>query len=153
MTNIKYFKKQVKYWSKRLNIPIHHIKTDKRMWYMCMAQWDNDVNTIYYQPKKFKYERSYFIMHMIFHELGHFKNYNFSSQYPYDQFTNKMIAENKAEIFALKCLKKYYPKYYKQFCSCIKNCISRRLREPDYLKHGEFYFYAFSQIPEYAEHL
>ncbi len=153
MSNIEYFKKQAFYWAKRLNIKLDDIKVEKHRWSMASANWSDNNHTLCYQPKKLKYERKYFIMHIIFHELGHFKNYNFSSQYPYDRFTNKMITENKAETFALKCLKKYYPKYYKQFCSCIKNCISKRLREPDYIKHGEYYFYAFSQISEYQRYL
>lgn len=153
MNNTDYFKKQAFYWAKRLNIKLDDITTDSKMWYICSADWTEDKNSLCYQPKKLKYERKYFIMHIIFHELGHFKDKNFSSQYPYDLFTNKMICEYKAESFALKCLKKYCPEYYKQFCSCIKNCMSRRLRESDYLKYGAYYFYAFSQIPEYAEHL
>lgn len=154
MTNIQYFKKEVKYWAKRLNIRLDDVKMNKRMWYMAMASWGHNNNHIvYYQPRYFNHERKFYIMRLIFHELGHFKNKNFSSQYPYDKFTNQMIAEYKAEIFALKCLKKYYPEYYRAFCRYIKRSGLKRIMETDYMRHGRYYFLAFSQIKEYATHL
>lgn len=151
--NIKFLEKELFYWAKKLNIRLNNIMPDKRMWFMAMAEKYNGNNTIYYNPKYFKYEKKYFIIHLIFHELGHFKNDNFSINYCYDEYINKIISEYKAEKFALKYMKKYYFKYYKQFCNWIKIRGAKRIRECDYLRNGKFYFYAFSQIPEWEKYL
>lgn len=58
MANIKYFKKQVKYWAKRLNIRLDDVKMNKKMWFMAMASWKNNNNyVVYYQPRYFNHER------------------------------------------------------------------------------------------------
>jgi len=47
--NIKYFLKQAKYWSEKLNIPLIEIKKDNRMWYYMRAlQYDDKYNILCY---------------------------------------------------------------------------------------------------------
>ena len=147
MTNIQYFEKQAKYWAKRLRIGNITLKP-KRMW--AFAQVLHKEKIFYYNPIHVKhYDRST-LMEVIFHELGHFKNYNFSSQYPYDNNINIQICEYIAQKRALYWLKKYYPKYYKFMLKKAKSYIEHCLTYP---KNRSYYFEAFSQIPEYAKEI
>ena len=137
MTNEQYFIEQCFYWAKKLKIKLHHVRPFYfKVWSYAQAQRGYDgINTIFYNIKNLKYDRKYFIHHVIFHELGHFKNDNFSNDYRYDKFTNKIIAEYIAETFALKCLKKYYKKDYNKFCKYIREYYFKRLLDKDYIKN------------------
>ncbi len=147
MNNIQYFEKQAKYWAKRLRIGNIIVKP-KKMW--AFAKVFQSSKTFFYNPKHVMDHNRYTLMEVIFHELGHLKNHNFSSQYSYDNNINKQISEYIAQRRAFYWLKKYYPKYYRSMLKSAKSYIKYCLTYP---KNRSYYFEAFSQLPEYADHL
>jgi len=54
------------------------------------------------------------IIHTVFHELGHIKT----------KGKTRIEKEYKAEKFALKAMKKYYPKYYKTALNYLKKACN-----------------------------
>ena len=83
--------------------------------------------------------------HIIFHELGHLKNY-----IPYTKSRKRKIkSEILAEKFALKMLKKYYPKMYKRQIKRLPSKL-RRIKST-WPKRMQFYYEAFGQIKEYQD--
>lgn len=148
--NEKFFINQAFYWSKKLGIRLDYVNSDFSGFFYAQAELtDKGYHILHYNQSMLRHDRKYHMMRIIFHELGHFKNHNFASFYPYDYFTNMMIAEHVAESFAFECLKKYYPKYYKQLCKYIVRSRAWKLRNEETIEKAEFYFHAFSQIPEW----
>lgn len=60
------------------------------------------------------------LLNIIFHEIGHLKFNN-----PYGTLKQRIKAENQAERFSIRCIKKYYPKHYKEVCKKGKEFLSK----------------------------
>lgn len=147
MTNIEYFKKQVKYWSKKFRLGNINICKDTSMWYSASVGFYDGEKYMYYNSKRIKRVSKARLLHLVFHELGHLKHPIWNEDHYYTGL-EKLIAEYLAEGQSMKWLKKYRPLYYKLALKRIPKKIKYMLSFP---KKYEYYFEAFSQIPEYAE--
>ncbi len=147
MSNIEYFKKQVKYWSKKFKLGDINIIPDPNMWFTAFVGLNDGVKDMWYNSNKLRRLNKHDLMRMVFHELGHFKHPFFNANHKYE-YWEYLSAEYTAEKQMFEWMKKYYPSYYK---SLVKTCPKKIKRMLAYPKKYRFYFEAFSQIPEYAE--
>jgi len=137
------------YWSKRLRIDKIRIKENNEMWYLFNTGQYKSGNYWLQVNYKFLLEGNYKkneLIFILFHELGHYKGNNFHKFYSkeYGAIMSEYIAESRA----WKWTKKYYPMEYKDYKNTkIKLWMQSVLKYP---KRYEYYFEAFSQIPEYA---
>jgi len=121
MNKIKYFYNQVDSICSRFKIkkPVY-IAGDKRLrgYVACMIELIHNQTkdrgyAIKYQPDKIVKLRKYEIIHVILHELGHFKTSG----------STLLRKEYNAEKFALKMINKHYSKYYKKVLKDLEYSI------------------------------
>ena len=138
----KYFVKHMIYWGNKFKVPLETILKDNKMWFSAEVRKYYGKNYCWYNSKQLACWGNR-LPHIIFHELGHFKNYIPSTKCE----KLKIKSEYLAEKFALKMLKKYYPKLYKQQ---LKR-LPKKLKEIKYewSKNKQYYYEAYKQIPEY----
>lgn len=138
----KYFVKHMTKWGIKFGVPLEEIARDNRMWFSARVKKYYGKHYCWYNSKHLaEWETN--MPHIIFHELGHLKNY-----IPYTKSIKKKVkSENIAEKFALQMLKKYYPKLYKKR---LKR-LPKKLKEikSDYPKEMQYYYDAFKTIKEY----
>lgn len=149
MSNIDYFKKQVKYWSKKFRLGNIEVLPYPQMWFSAQVGFHNNKKYMWYNSENIRGLSKARLLHLIFHELGHFKHPVWNDDHFYTHL-EKLTAEYLAENQSFKWLKKYRPLYYKQASERVHIKIKRMLKYP---KKYRYYFEAFSQIPEYAKHL
>lgn len=153
MSNIKYFKKQSRYWARKLNIGEIVLIPDGNTSYLAHAYIDEESKGILYNWRKFKGLDKDQIIELIFHEFGHLKhNYWYYGKKKYRDFDNfeRVMCEYVAELQSMKWLRKNKPSHYKRL---LKKARKRILSTLSYSKFNRFYFEAFSQIPEYQNGL
>ena len=146
MNNIQYFKKQVKYWSKKFKLGDINVYPNPHMWFTAFVGLNKSIKHVKYNSNNFRGLSKCDIMRMVFHELGNFKHQFFNANHKYE-YWEYLSAEYTAEKQMFKWMKKYYPRYYKIISNECSLKIKRMLAYP---KKYRFYFEAFSQIPEYA---
>lgn len=147
MSNIEYFKKQVKCWSKKFRLGKINLIKCTSMWYCASIKFHNGKKYMYYNNKHMRGLSKARLLHLVFHELGHFKHPVWNDDHFYTRL-EKITAEYLAEGQSMKWLKRYRPLYYKL---ALKR-ISKKLKfMSEYPKKYDYYFEAFSQIPEYAK--
>ncbi len=110
MTNIEYFKKQVKYWSKKFGLGHINIYPDHRMWFTAFMGYKS--SNLWYNSNQLRGLSKHELIRIVFHELGHFKHPVYNKNHKYEHW-EYMMAEYLAEKQCFKWLKKYYPRYYK----------------------------------------
>jgi len=125
MDKIKFFENQILELSGLLKIRIPYIKQDNRLGgYIASICEGVHIKTGYkthfltYNAKIINKLSKWMIIHSILHEFGHIK-------------TNARVEwerEYKAEKFALKAIKKYFPKYYKRSVNYIKRYIGSDMK-------------------------
>lgn len=149
MNNIEYFKKQVKYWSKKFKLGKINIYPNYKMWFTALIEYEDGTRNLWYNANNLRGISKCEVLRIVFHELGHFKHPIFNKDHNYEYY-EYMLAEYLAESQMFKWLKKYYPRYYTIVCNDCKWITDCCLSHP---KKYRYYFEAFSQIPEYVEHL
>lgn len=135
------FKQMVCYWAGKLTLPEVWLKRDNRISYMAYV-WCCSTHKKYwiiYNWKKISIARASEFIGIIFHELGHIKYY--------EKKYNKIKREYEAEKFSLKCLKKYYPKFYKQEVEVMKDLLTNK----EWRKSNPMYTEAFDKIKDYKQ--
>ena len=138
----KYFVKHMTKWGIKFGVPLEKIKRENRMWYSAMVQQYYGKYYCWYNSKELATWEGQ-MPHIIFHELGHLKNY-----IPYtDSIKRKIKSETLAEKFALRMLKKYYPKLYKRQVKQLPNKLKRI--KATWGKDYQYYYEAFKTIKEY----
>lgn len=147
MNNIEYFKKQVKYWSKKFKLGDINVYPDPNMWFTAFVGLNKGVKHIKYNSNILRGLPKSEVLRIVFHELGHFKHPYFNANHKY-KYWEHLSCEYMAEKQMFKWIKKYYPRYYKIASNDCADLINDILSLP---KKYRFYFEAFSQIPEYAE--
>jgi len=78
----------------------------------------------------------------VFHEIGHIMQ----GSLPYETDEQKIYAEYDAEAYALRMMRRYYPK--KDYNEVI-NYYRKKLDSPNFRKHYSIHYKAFKQIKEY----
>ncbi len=149
MNNIQYFKKQVKYWSKKFKLGAIDLIPAPNMWFTAFVGLNKGVKHMRYNSNRLRKMTRFEITRIVFHELGHFKHPFFNANHKYE-YWEYLSAEYTAEKQMFEWLKKYYPRYYQMMVKSIPKKIKRMLGYP---KEYRFYFEAFSQIPEYQRYL
>jgi hypothetical protein len=143
-TKLKKTLRLFNYWSGRLGLPKPvETRRDNRM-DTHLAIDDSDKNKVYliYNSRRLSYKPDFILINDIFHELGHILR---GHKVPYEKTEDIIKAEREAERFALKCVKKYYPKKYKQLCAYYKEKKSLlKLKKKDVN-----YYEAFKNLKEY----
>lgn len=139
----KLFLEAFHYWCGRVGIKkiITSIKDDRMNCPCCIDNWsDKEKICLRYNLKKLKTMILAEIYLDVFHEIGHLLE-----NMLYDTDKQKIICERKAEKFALKMLKRNYPKYY-NFLLFYYTKTQRilKLKEVDII-----YYEAFRHIKEY----
>jgi len=139
-TRVQYFLRMFYYWCGRLKLPEIQAIRDNRFVYPC-AVWNTDHGTyLLYNEKLIARQPKYVIINYIFHELGHLVH-----NLPYDSYEEKVISERKAERFALRMMKKHYPKMYQEY-----TYRARKNRMLEYLKENDKVHYdAWKVIREF----
>ena len=136
---IRYFH----YWCGKLGVdkPIEHRK-DNRMDCSMMIFSSSERVVFKYHTRRIGQMKRYTLLSTIFHEIGHVLDLS-----PHNTYKQKVRNEYKAELFSVKCMKKYYPEEYKQ--------LLERYRKRNYMKYLKkdepLYYEAFSKIKDYKE--
>ena len=149
MDNIEYFKKKVKYWSRKLRLGKIDIIPDSEMWYTAFVDEYEGEKTLWYNSEQLMDMTKRSMMELVFHELGHFRHPFFKDSGKYRDW-EYLLSEYMAEKQGLIWLKRYYSRHYKATLKIIPKELKKLLSYP---KKYSYYFEAFSQIPEYAKYL
>jgi len=145
MINTKqYYQKLIPFYCKKFKLSNVTIKKDNRI--KCSAfvgynkKFGKKIFTIVCNIKKLDSNRDYnWSLITMFHELGHIK-YDLS----YNNKRQRILSEYKAEKFALKQMKKYYPKRYKKLIKYITKKVL-----PYYKENYPLHYKAYLKIKEY----
>jgi len=121
-TKINLFIRYCDYWIVKLGLDKKYkieVKKDNRInCYACVFRRNEDgVYMIRYNTKMFSSRME--ILHVLLHELGHLF-YDF-------RIVDEVYHEYHAELFALKTIKEFYPRYYKKAIqACLRDMNDRR---------------------------
>lgn len=135
------FQNLVSYWAGKLLLPLPLFNRNNRMIWVGHIHCCEDCEyyTFTYNFKRLKILSDPSIMNVIFHELGHIKNYK--------KKFKELEAEYIAERFALDCIKKHYPDYLDKIIEDTKEL----LRDKRWCKQRPVYAKVFKMIKEYKE--
>lgn len=143
-TKAQKFVELFKYWCGKFGLkPDIAVIEDNR--YHCRAaviDYDTDKPKLIYNTKRLARSSDAFLVCSVFHEIGHLIN-----NLPYDTEEEIIEAERQAEIFALKCLKKYYLNLYRDNIKETKH----KMQQYYWRKQNPIYYQAFLKIKDYNE--
>jgi len=127
------------YWCGIYKLPLPLLIRDNRMKYIGAVKKLKYTFNFLYSMNQIERLQDFDIMTFIFHELGHIKYPN----------KDRIKAEINAERFALRELKKRFPKYYEKQVKYTKRCLKQKsyFWKEKYPEHYE----AFKRIKEYNE--
>lgn len=122
------------HWCGRLKFTqIIHAEKDNRMNCGCaITDWDNDNICLRYNTKRLGKRQDFELLCDVFHEIGHLIN-----NLPYDTEAQQIKSERMAERFALRMMRKYYKKEYKQLLKYMKEkqtLLKLKKKDPLYYK-------------------
>jgi len=140
MKRTDHFKVAMSCWLKSLGIMDIIIRRDRRLKHFCSVEQYEDGKVIVYIGQKIKYAPIYAIYATIFHELNHIIR-----DLPYKTEDEKVRSECLAERYALRMLKRYYPKYYRQYVQYER----KRLAKGELQKKHPIHYKAYNKIKEY----
>ena len=147
MVNLEYkIMIEVFHWKKVLRIPHFLLGTDNRTKYVGYVSNYGGIPVLFLNLKKMKKEDFIENISTIFHELGHIKcrTYKWTSK---TLRKNKIKSEILAEAFAVKQIKKYFPKAYKPYVQLWQ----KTLRDEDWKRRFPIHYEAFSKIKDFKE--
>jgi hypothetical protein len=132
-----------KYWGGRLglkeNIPV--IRDNRYSSHACIEIYDRSRTPVLkYNAKKLARWHDSYLVASVFHEIGHLI-YNG----PYRTEKQKIYDEYRAEKFALKMLKKYYPRLYHQNIKGTK----QTMKDKKWFAKDTIHWHALKMIKEY----
>lgn len=81
----------------------------------CVDGWDIKRLILRYNSRKLGKEKQHSIIKIMFHEISHLID-----NLPYITYKEKVISERKAEVFAIRKLKKYYKQEYDELVKELK---------------------------------
>jgi len=141
MINIKrLYQTLIPFYCRKFKLSNISIKKDNRILASARVKYRKNGGIIIFNNKRLSNDKNYdWGLSTMFHELGHLK-------YRLSYFTKKqkILSEYKAEIFAIKQMKKYYPKRHKRLIkSMLKNTLSY------YKEDFPIHYEAFLKIREY----
>ncbi len=132
-----------RYWTGRLELQAE-IPVVKDNRYDCHACVENCPKTrkpiLKYNAKKLSRLSRAYLVFTVFHEIGHIRD-----KVPYNTETQKVYAEYRAEKFALRMLKKHYPRLYRENLSLTRVLMADR----KWIKENNLHYKAFKKIREY----
>ena len=127
------------YWAGKLNIDYIPFKMDKR--YDCHACIDKDLLLVYNLKKLNEYKDEFFLLlNLIFHELGHAKH-----KLKYETQEEIFKSEYRAETFAIRMARKYYPEEEKK----LERYTKKLMKNKKWIKKNPLYYKVYLKIPEY----
>jgi len=136
---------EVFYWQKKLKIRNILLSVDNKTKYVgYVCDYKIGIPALFLNLKALKEDSDIEIISTIFHEFGHIK-YKTYLWKPTE--ANKVKREYLAETYALKQLKKYFPKEYKNHIEAWK----KQLQIKSWQKEFPIHYKAFSKIREYKE--
>jgi hypothetical protein len=137
---------EVYYWQDKLKMPRFLVGIDNKSKYVAYIRHDcqENMDILYLNLKYMQQETELDNIATIFHEFGHMKD----TIYRYRGGKKAQIdRERVAEIFALKQLKRHFPKLYKRHIEGWKQSMKKKHWQKAFPVH----YKAFSQIKEYKE--
>jgi len=147
---IEFFEQAVEYWSKRLRVHIDEIRRDRRFvghmitWF----EWEPIKVQLCYNDLRLKYWSKALILCGIFHEFNHIREgYSGKMKPNTGDLETNILEEYRAEKYALRCMKKWYPNMVKEVCEFTKKKMTLKKWRKDYPIHLK----AWSRIPDYKE--
>ncbi len=136
---------EVFYWQKKLKIRNILLSVDNKTKYVAyVCDYKIGIPALFLNLKTLKRDNDIEIISTIFHEFGHikFKTYLWKTTEE-----SKIKREYIAESYALKQLKKYFPKEYKKHIEAWKE----QLEDKTWRKSFPIHHTAFSKIKAYQE--
>ncbi len=142
-TKSQQFIELFRYWCGKLNLDenIPVVKDNRYQCYACIEHAPNyGKRVLKYNAKKIARWNEAFLVCGVFHEIAHLMD-----KMPYRTEKEKILCEYRAERFALKMLKKHYPKLYRQNVRYGRDT----LRDAKWAAGDRFNYAVLRKIPEY----
>lgn len=135
------FRDLFNFWSVKLGFGIIPVERDNRFnaHAVTFDYGKGDIKIVYNVKKLAKWNMAEIVCG-VFHELGHVKN-----GLKYDTDEQMIESEYQAERFALRMIKKHYPKYLKDVVLAAKKTLACKEWRDSFPIH----YQAFSKIKEY----
>lgn len=144
LTKAEEFRNLLNYWCGRLKLaaPIRMTR-DNRMGYpLALDGWKDKKLCLKYNSRRLGKRQKCVWVEEMFHEIGHLIN-----NLPYETEEQQIISEREAEKFALRMLKRSYPRLYKKYIRLINRNQSLKKLE----KCDPIHYKAFKPLRRYNE--
>lgn len=133
------------FWMGKQNFkrPVQTIRDNRLDCLCCIDNWnDPERICLKYHSKKISREPQYMLINCVFHEIGHLVN-----MMPYTTKEEMILSERRAEQYAIRMMKKHYPKQYKQLLNYMtKHQVMKELE-----KEEPLYYNAYIKIKDYRK--
>lgn len=110
------------------------------------VQRKNNESLLIYNPDSICEKNRAYILLIAFHELGHLYYMN-----SYGSLEEKQYSEYKAELFAFRHIKKYYPEYFKKALKTEKDVVESWQITKKKTRKFKYYINAFSKVIKEVE--